>query len=109
MNSATHDCFDGEAKKLKASWAVHFPKIDFQQQPLHWCVEQDFRARLEIERALKTLADAPDPVRLSRSRMRNTGEHHSEFTIPHGVECRLFYSVKGRRIEISRMCQRKDC
>jgi hypothetical protein len=58
-------------------------------------------------RALKALADAPDPVRLSRSRM-HTGEHHSGFTIPDGVECRLFYSVAGGRIEISRMCQHKD-
>lgn len=101
--------FDGEVKRLKALWAVHFPKIDFQPQPLRWYSEQQFNARVEIERALRILADAHDPVRLSRSRMHDTGEHHSRFTIPDGIECRLFYRVKDGRIEVSRMCQRKDC
>lgn len=101
--------FNGEAKKLKALWAVNFPKIDFQQQPLRWCAEQDFGARLAIERALRRLADEPDPVRLSRSKMHNTHEHHLGFTIPDGVVCRLFYVVNDGNIEISRMCQRKDC
>jgi len=42
------------------------------------------RTLLEIERALKALADSPDPVRLSRSRM-HTGEHYLGFTIPEGT------------------------
>jgi hypothetical protein len=46
---------------------------------------------------------------LSRSRMHATHEHHSRFTIPNGVECRLFYAVKGGRIQIKRMCLKKDC
>ncbi len=97
------------AKELQSLWAIHFPKIDFHQQPLRWCAEQDFSGRLEVERALKELADAPDPVKLSRSRMHDSHEHHSRFTIPKGVECRLFYTVSNGRISIRRMCKKKDC
>jgi hypothetical protein len=96
-------------KQLKALWGVHYPKIDFHQQPLYWSAEQDFAGWLEIERALKELADAPDPVKLSRSRMHTTHEHHSRFTIPNGVECRMFYTVKNGRIELHRICKKKDC
>ncbi len=95
-------------KELHSLWAIHFPKIDFNSQPLKWCAEQDFNGRLEIERALKELADAPDPVKLSRSRMHDTHEHHSRFTIPKGVECRLFYTAGEGRINIRRMCKKKD-
>lgn len=97
------------AKQLKALWTVHYPNIDFNQQPLRWSAEQDFAGWLEIERALKELADAPDPVKLSRSRMHATHEHHSRFTIPNGVECRMFYAVKNGRIDLRRMCKKKDC
>jgi hypothetical protein len=96
-------------KQLKALWGVHYPKVDFHQQPLRWSAEQDFAGWLEIERALKELADAPDPVKLSRSRIHATHEHHSRFTIPNGVECRMFYSVKSGRIDLLRMCKKKDC
>jgi hypothetical protein len=64
-------------KEIQALWAIHYPKVDFKQQPLRWAAEQDFSGRVEIERALKELTDAPDPVKLSRSRMHATHEHHS--------------------------------
>jgi uncharacterized protein YaaW (UPF0174 family) len=97
------------AKQLRALWTVHYPNIDFNQQPLRWAAEQDFAGWLEIERALKELADAPDPVKLSRSRIHATHEHHSKFTIPNGVQCRMFYAVKNGRIDLRRMCKKKDC
>jgi hypothetical protein len=95
--------------ELKSLWGIHFAKVDFRQQPLRWAAEQDFVGRLEIERAIKELVDAPDPVKLSRSRMHDTHEHHSRFTIPKGVECRLFFVVSQGRIEVRRMCKKKDC
>jgi hypothetical protein len=58
---------------------------------------------------LAPVAEGPDPVKLSRSRMHATGEHHSRFTIPDRVECRLFYAVKDGRIDVRRMCKKKDC
>jgi hypothetical protein len=95
--------------ELKALWSIHFPKFDFHQQPFRWTAEQDFGGRLEVERSLRELADAPDPAKLSRSKIRTTGEHHSRFTIPDRVECRLFYKVKDGRVEIRRLCKKKDC
>jgi hypothetical protein len=97
------------SKELRELWEIHYPRIDFSQQPVRWSAEQDFKGRIEIERALKELAEADDPVTLSRSRMHATHEHHSRFTIPNGVECRLFYMVKGGRIQIKRICLKKDC
>lgn len=97
------------SKELRELWEIHYPRIDFSQQPVRWSAEQDFKGRIEIERALKELAEADDPVTLSRSRMHATHEHHSRFTIPNGVECRIFYAVKGGRIQIKRMCLKKDC
>lgn len=97
------------ARELKELWSIHFPRLDFHQQPLRWAAEQEFRGRLEIERALKEMVEADDPVALSRSKMRTTGEHHSRFTIPKNVECRLFYSAKDGRITIRRLCKKKDC
>jgi len=94
--------------ELKSLWAIHFAKVDFRQQPLRWTAEQDFVGRLEIERAIKELVDAPDPVKLSRSRMHTTHEHHSRFTIPKGVECRLFFVVSQGRIDVRRICKKKD-
>lgn len=94
--------------ELKALWRVHFPRFDFRQQPLRWATEQDFAGRIEIERALKELADAPDPVKLSRSKMHATQEHHSRFTIPKGVECRLFFVVEKGRVDVRRLCKKKD-
>jgi hypothetical protein len=90
-------------------WSIHYPRIDFSQQSLRWSAEQDFGGRVEIERAMRELSEADDPVTLSRSRMHATREHHSRFTIPTGVECRVFYVVHNGRIEIRRMCMKKDC
>lgn len=95
--------------ELEMLWSIHFPTVKFAPQAIRWAAEQDFGGRLEIERALKELADADDPVQLSRSKMHTTGEHHSGFTIPHGVPCRIFYTASGKNIRISRMCKRKDC
>lgn len=83
--------------------------MEFSQQALRWSAEQDFRGRIEIERALKEMHEAADPVKLSRSRMHATGEHHSRFTLADGVECRLFYVVRNGNVEIRRMCKKKDC
>jgi uncharacterized protein YaaW (UPF0174 family) len=96
-------------KELKELWSLHFPKMQFSPQTLHWSAEQDFRGRIEIERALKEMHEARDPVKLSRSRMHTTGEHHSRFTLADGVECRLFYVVRNGIIEVRRMCKKKDC
>ena len=96
-------------KEIQSLWAIHYPRVDFRPQPLRWTAEQDFHARLEIERALRELADADDPVALSRSKMHATHEHHSRFTIPKGVECRMFYVVNSGRIEIRKLCKKKDC
>lgn len=95
--------------ELKELWSVHFPRMEFSQQSLRWSAEQDFRGRLEIERALKEMHEASDPVKLSRSRMHTTGEHHSRFKLADGVECRLFYTVRNGVIEVRRMCKKKDC
>lgn len=95
-------------KELKELWSVHFPRMEFSPQALRWSAEQDFRGRIEIERALKEMHEARDPVKLSRSRY-HTGEHHSRFTLADGVECRLFYVVRNGTIEVRRMCKKKDC
>lgn len=95
-------------KELKELWSVHFPRMEFSPQALRWSAEQDFRGRIEIERALKEMHEAGDPVKLSRSRY-HTGEHHSRFTLADGVECRLFYVVRNGTIEVRRMCKKKDC
>ena len=96
------------SNELKELWAIHFPNIDFRQQPLRWAAEQDFVSRLEIERALKELSQADDPVTLSRSRMHVSKDHHSGFTIPNGVACRLYFAVHSGRIEVRNMCKKKD-
>lgn len=96
------------SREIEALWGVHFPKFSFHPQPLRWAAGLDFPARIEIERALKELADAPDPAKLNRSKM-HTGDLHSRFVIPKGVECRMFYRTKGGRVEVSRMCKKKDC
>lgn len=96
------------SKELKALWSIHFRNMDFQPQPLRWAADQDFAAWLEIERALKEMSDSSDPAALSRSKMHVTGEHHSSFTIPNGVPCRIFYIVSAGRIEVRRMCKKKD-
>jgi hypothetical protein len=56
------------SKELRELWEIHYPRIDFSQQPVRWSAEQDFKGRIEIERALKELAEADDPVTLSRSK-----------------------------------------
>lgn len=96
------------SKELSALWGVHFQNMAFDPQPLRWAAEQDFLAWMEIERALKDLSDAKDPVALSRSKMRVTGEHHSAFVIPDRVPCRIFYVVEKGTIRIKRMCKKKD-
>ncbi|HXE08232.1 MAG TPA: hypothetical protein VN612_10070 [Acidobacteriaceae bacterium] len=96
-------------KELRDLWSIHYPRMEFSQQALRWSAEQDFRGRIEIERALKEMHEAADPVKLSRSRMHATGEHHSRFTLADGVECRLFYVVRNGNVEIRRMCKKKDC
>jgi hypothetical protein len=96
------------SKELRELWAIHFPKVEFQPQPLRWAAEQDWESRLEIERALAELARADDPVTLSRSKMHATNEHHSGFTIAGGVPCRLFYKVAAGRIDVRKMCKKKD-
>jgi hypothetical protein len=96
------------SKELKQLWAIHFPKVDFQPQPLRWAAEQDWESRLEIERALAELARADDPVTLSRSKIHTTHEHHSGFMIAGGVPCRLFYKVVEGRIDVRKMCKKKD-
>lgn len=93
---------------LKQLWAIHFPKVDFQPQPLRWAAEQDWKSRIEIERALAELARADDPVTLSRSKIHTTNEHHSGFMIAGGVPCRLFYKVVDGRIDVRRICKKKD-
>jgi hypothetical protein len=95
-------------KELKQLWAIHFPKIDFQPQPLRWAAEQNWESRLEIERALTELARADDPVTLSRSKIRTTNDHHSGFKIAGGIACRLFYKVADGRIDVRKMCKKKD-
>ena len=92
--------------ELTALWGIRFATVDFRQQPSRWAAEQDFGGRLEIERALKELVDAPDPVKLSRSRMHVTHEHHSRFTIPKGVECRMF-TLQAKEESRSAACARK--
>jgi uncharacterized protein YaaW (UPF0174 family) len=66
-------------KELKELWLLHYPSMEFSQQALRWSAEQDFRGRIEVERALKEMHEASDPVKLSRSRVHTTGEHHSRF------------------------------
>lgn len=99
---------ENRAAELRQLWSVHFPRMNFSPQALRWCANREFMSWLEIERALKELHDAKDPVKLSRSRMNTTDQHHSRFTIAGGVECRLFYDVKAGIIEVRRMCKKKD-
>lgn len=106
--SRHHKHLERRSSELKALWSIHFKNLDFHSQPLRWAADQDFSGWLEIERALKELSEATDPVILSRSKMHTTGEHHLGFTIPHKVPCRIFYVVSNGRIGIRRMCKKKD-
>ena len=42
------------------------------------------------------------------ARMYGLAWDASRFTIPDRVECRLFYTVKAGRIDIRRLCKKKD-
>jgi hypothetical protein len=90
---------DGEAKRLLDFWAIHFPRIIFERQPVRWVVRKRHKERLSLERKLIELSQSDDPAALSLGKMRTPGEHHLRFKLDQ-VECRMYYRVKGTNIQI---------
>lgn len=99
---------ESRKRQIEQLWAIHFKAMTFGSQPLRWSAQKTFLERLEIERALVELKEAPDPVALSRSKMRVSGEHHSAFTLAQGVPCRIFYRVNYGGIHIERIAKKSE-
>jgi hypothetical protein len=93
---------DGESKRQLQLWAIHFPKMTFARQPARWIAHKNHQDRLSLEKKLMELHNSDDPVALSRGKMRATGEHHLMFRLGQ-VECRLFFRMKGKNMEITEL------
>ena len=93
---------------IRELWQIHFPRMQFDSQPLRWAAEQDLPAFLEMERALAVLANADDPVEVSTGKMYGSGHDHMRFTIPVNLACRVFYTTKGRSVVVKWMGLKKD-
>ena len=90
---------DGEAKRILDFWSIHFPRIIFDRQPVRWIVHKRHKERLSLERKLMELNQSDDPAALSLGKMRTSGEHPLRFKLEQ-VECRMYYRLRGQKIEI---------
>jgi len=101
---------ESRRREMVQLWTIHFPKFQFEPNPLRWAARRRFDDRLVIEKVLAELHGAEDPNALSRSKMQgHGGTPHMGFKLPGKVEARVFYQVqKDGKITICRIGTKHD-
>lgn len=90
------------SEELLMHWRIYLKRLNFAPKALRWAAHAPLPNLRVFETALLELNEASDPAGLSRGKVAQHGDdHHVGFTLPEGGNARLFYRMKGARIEIT--------